>query len=84
MSHTLIKASSAILQEAKRVLELNFNCLQNWALERSDQFPPFAAPDTKSAEVEATAAEGHEYKRTKSAALFTFEALQARCAVFLF
>ena len=47
LSCTLINAPSAISEEATRVLELNGNCLQNWAFYSPEQFPPFVAPDIK-------------------------------------
>lgn len=65
ISYTLIKASPDVLQEARRVLDLNGNSLLNWGFDSPDQFPPFVAPDTKSAEVQAPTVEGHEFQRTK-------------------
>ena len=47
LSCTLVKAPSAILEEETRVLELNGNCLLNWAFHSPEQFLPFVAPDIK-------------------------------------
>ena len=47
LSCPLIKAPSAILEEATRVLELNGNCLLNWAFHSPEHLPPFVAPDIK-------------------------------------